>query len=103
MHNPFRYFNSSPEVIRLTVMMHVRYPLSLRQVEDSLFERDIDICHETIRFCWNRFGPMFANSSTSSKLVSFEPLATVWAGWTDLVWPACHHLMLVHGLKRSFS
>ena len=34
MQNPFRYFNSSPEVIRLAVMMYVRYPLSLRQVED---------------------------------------------------------------------
>jgi putative transposase len=60
MRNPFRCFNSSPEVIRLTVMMYVRYPLSLRQVEDILFERGIDICHETIRFWWNRFGPMFA-------------------------------------------
>ena len=60
MRNPFRYFNSSPEVIRLVVMMYVRYPLSLRQVEDLLFERGIDICHETVRFWWNRFGPMFA-------------------------------------------
>jgi putative transposase len=60
MHNPFRYFNSSPEVIRLTVMMYIRFPLSLRQVEDLLFERGIDICHETVRFWWNRFGPMFA-------------------------------------------
>jgi putative transposase len=34
-----RYFNSSPEVIRLVVMMYVRYPLSLRNVEDLLFER----------------------------------------------------------------
>ena len=58
--NPFRCFNSSPEVIRLTVMMYIRYPLSLRQVEDLLFERGIDICHETVRFWWNRFGPMFA-------------------------------------------
>ena len=41
MRNPFRYFNSSPEVIRLTVMMYIRYPLSLRQVEDLLFERSI--------------------------------------------------------------
>ena len=31
---PFRYFNSSPEVIRLVVMMYVKYPLSLRNVED---------------------------------------------------------------------
>ncbi len=60
MRDPFRYFNSSPEVIRLTVMMYVRYPLSLRQVEDLLFERGIDICHETVRQRWNRFGPMFA-------------------------------------------
>ena len=60
MQNPFRYFNSSPEVIRLTVMMYIRYPLSLRQVEDLLFERGIDICHETVRFWWNRFGPIFA-------------------------------------------
>jgi hypothetical protein len=47
MRNPFRYFNSSPEVIRLTVMMYIRYPLSPRQVEDLLVERGIDICHET--------------------------------------------------------
>ena len=60
MRNPFRCFNSSPEVIRLTVMMYIRYPLSLRQVEDLLFERGIDICHETVRFWWNRFGPIFA-------------------------------------------
>ena len=59
-HSPFRYFNSSPDIIRLAVMMYVRYPLSLRQVEDLLFERGIDICHETVRFWWNRFGPLFA-------------------------------------------
>jgi len=40
--------------------MYVRYPLSLRRVEDLLFERGIDICHETVRFWWNWFGPMFA-------------------------------------------
>ena len=60
MQNPFRYFNSSPEIIRLAVMMYIRYPLSLRQVEDLLFEHGIDISHETVRFWWNRFGPMFA-------------------------------------------
>ena len=60
MRNPFRYFNSSPAVIRLAVMMYIRYPLSLRQVEDLLFERGIDICQETVRLWWNRFGPMFA-------------------------------------------
>ena len=57
MCNPFRYFNSSPEVIRLTVMMYIRYPLSLRQVEDILFERGIDICHEgSVRANWLELG-----------------------------------------------
>lgn len=47
-------------MIRLVVMMYVRFPLSLRNVEDLLFERGIDICHETVRHWWNKFGPMFA-------------------------------------------
>lgn len=59
-HDPFRGFDSSPEVIRLVVMMCVRDPLSLRNVEGLLFARGIDICHETVRLWWNRFGPMFA-------------------------------------------
>nr|WP_246611154.1 IS6 family transposase [Aquisediminimonas profunda] len=57
---PFRYFNSSPEIIRLVGMMYVRFPLSLRNVEDLLIERGIDLCRETVRLWWNRFGPMFA-------------------------------------------
>ncbi len=61
MRNLFRYFNSSPAVIRAAVMLYVRYPLSLRQVEDLLHERGIDISHETVRFWWNRFGPIFAS------------------------------------------
>jgi putative transposase len=41
-------------------MRYFRYPLSLRNVEDLLFEHGIDICHEAVRLSWNRFGPMFA-------------------------------------------
>jgi len=40
--------------------MYIRFLLSLRNVEDLLHERGIDICHETVRFWWHRFGPMFA-------------------------------------------
>ena len=58
--NPFRYFKTSPEIIRLAVMLYVRFPLSLRNVEDLLHERGIDVSHETVRFWWHRFGPMFA-------------------------------------------
>jgi putative transposase len=58
MRNPFRYFNSSAEVIRLAVMLYVRYPLSLRQVEDILFERGIDICHEKMRLWWQLYSKL---------------------------------------------
>jgi putative transposase len=58
--SPFRYFKTSPEVIRLAVMLYVRFPLSLRNVEDLLHERGIEVSHETVRFWWQRFGPMFA-------------------------------------------
>ena len=53
MRKPFRYFKTSPEIIRLAVMMYVRFPLSLRQVEDLLHERGIDISYETVRAWWN--------------------------------------------------
>jgi putative transposase len=58
--SPFRYFKTSPEIIRLAVMLYIRFPLSLRNVEDLLHERGIDVSHETVRFWWHRFGPMFA-------------------------------------------
>lgn len=47
--SPFRYFNYSPELIRQVLLVYVRFPLGLRNVEDLLFERGIDICHETVR------------------------------------------------------
>jgi putative transposase len=64
----FRYFKTSPEIIRLAVMMYVRYPLSLRNVEDLLHERGIDITHETVRFWWNRFGTIFAAEIRRSRV-----------------------------------
>ena len=69
MSNPFRYFNSSPEIIRLAVLMYVKHPLSLRNVEDLLAERRIDISHETD-------GPVkkagSAHAWVSSVAVAFE-------------------------------
>jgi putative transposase len=58
--SPFKWFKTSPEIIRLAVMMYVRFPLSLRNVEDLLHERGVEISHETVRFWWHRFGPLFA-------------------------------------------
>jgi putative transposase len=100
MRNPFRYFNSFPEIIRLAVMMYIRYPLSLRQVEDILFERGIDICHETVRFWWNRFGPMFAAEIRKRRVVHHSYSNWRWHldevfvrinGETHYLWRAVDH------------
>jgi len=64
--SPFRYFNPLPEVIHLVVLIYLRFPLSLRNVEDLLLERGIDLCHATVRMLWNRFGPMFAATAAAS-------------------------------------
>ena len=66
--SPFRYFHSAPEVIRQVVMLYVRYPLSLRNVEDLRFERGYDVCLETVRLWWNRFGPMFASEIRRKRI-----------------------------------
>ncbi len=59
--SPFRYLKKRPEKIRLAVMLYIRFPLSLRNVEDLLHERGIEISHETVRYWWNRFSPTFAS------------------------------------------
>ncbi|MGE6699563.1 IS6 family transposase [Hyphomonas sp. NPDC076900] len=59
--NPFRYFKTSHEIIQLAVLMYVRFPLSLRNVEDLLHERGIDVCHESVRLWVDRFGTHFAH------------------------------------------
>ncbi len=66
--SPFKYFKTSPEIIRLAVMLYVRFPLSLRNVEDLLHERGVDISHETVRFWWHRFGPMFASEIRKRRI-----------------------------------
>ncbi len=57
-------------------MLYVYFPLSVRNVEDLLHERGIDVSHETIRFWWNRFGPMFASEIAFSNSVS--AMASLW-------------------------
>ena len=58
--NPFRFFHSSHDIIRMVVMLYVRNLLSLWNVEDLPFERGYDFCNEPVRLWWNRFGPMLA-------------------------------------------
>ena len=56
----FKYYKTSPEIIKMAIMYYIRYPLSLRNVEDIPHERGIDICHETVRYWWNKLGPVVA-------------------------------------------
>ncbi len=64
----FKYFKTSPEIILLTVMLYIRFPLLLRNVEDLLHERGIDVSHETVRYGWNRFGPIFASEIRQKRV-----------------------------------
>ncbi|WP_076445175.1 IS6 family transposase [Roseivivax lentus] len=66
--SPFKWFKTSPEIIGLAVMLYVRFPLSLRNVEDLLHERGVDVSHETVRFWWHRFGPMFASEIRKRRI-----------------------------------
>lgn len=56
----FRGLNSSLKIIRLAVVMYAWFPLSMRDVEGLLAERGINNGHETVRYWWDRFGPLFA-------------------------------------------
>jgi putative transposase len=65
-----RYFRTSPEIIRLAVTIYLRFPLSLRNIENLLHERAVEVSHETVRFWWMTFGPMLA-SKIRRKRVSW--------------------------------
>jgi len=80
--------------------MYIGYPLSLRQVEDLLFERGIDISHETVRFWWNRFGPMLATEIRKRRVQSNSYSRWRWHldevfvrinGETHYLWRAVDH------------
>ena len=63
MPNPisFHYFKTSPEIIQLAVMLYVRFPPSLRNVEDLLHERGVDVSYKSVQYWWHRFGSKFAS------------------------------------------
>ena len=56
----FKRHRFPPEVIRHAVWLYFRFSLSLRDVEELLAQRGIDVSYETIR-CWTiKFGPLIA-------------------------------------------
>ena len=73
-------------------MMYVRFPLSLRNVEDLLHERGIDICHETVRYWWNKFGPLFAGEIRKKRMHPIPKHSNVKInGETHYLWRAVDH------------
>ena len=82
--SPFRYFKTSPEIIQLAVMMYIRFPPSLRNVEDLLHERGIDICHESVRLWVDRFGTHFAGKIRKQR-ASYMRQVTQWQWHLDEV------------------
>jgi len=56
----FKRHRFPPDIICHAVWLYFRFTLSLRDVEDLLAERGIDVTYETIR-CWaDKFGPAIA-------------------------------------------
>ncbi|KAA9008762.1 IS6 family transposase [Histidinibacterium aquaticum] len=98
--SPFRYFKTSPEINCLGVMLYVRFPLSLRDVEDLLHERGIEVSHKTVRYWWNRFGPMFAAEVRKRRIQALKASRWSWHldevfvkinGKTHYLWRAVDH------------
>ncbi|WP_343082526.1 IS6 family transposase [Ostreiculturibacter nitratireducens] len=98
--SPFKWFKTSPEIIRLAVMLYVRFPLSLRNVEDILHERGVDVSQETIRYWWHRFGPMFAAEIRKRRIQGMKSSRWRWHvdemfvkinGETHYLWRAVDH------------
>lgn len=98
--SPFKYFKTSPEIIRLAVMLYVRFPLSLRNVEDLLHERGIEVTHETVRYWWQRFGPTFAGEIKKRRIAGGRTSKWRWHldevfvkinGKTHYLWRAVDH------------
>jgi len=74
----FKYFKNSPEIIRLAVMLYVRFRRSLRNIEELLHERGFDVSHEAVRFWWHRFGPMFASEIKRRRIEGMRSSRRRW-------------------------
>jgi transposase-like protein len=70
MGNPSEFHVLSTEIIGLALMMCIRFPLSLRDAEDLLHERGIDITHEIVRSWWKRLGSSFATQIRTKRVTA---------------------------------
>ncbi len=81
-------------------MLYIRFPLSLRNVEDLLHERGVEVSHETVRFWWRRFGPMFTSEIRKRRIEAMRSSRWRWHldeifvknnGRTHYLWRAVDH------------
>jgi len=80
MPNPvsFRYFKTSPEFIQLAVMMYIQFTLSLRNVEDLLYELGLDASYEAFWYWWHRFGSQFSNQIKKCRAGGMQASNWTW-------------------------
>ncbi len=58
----FKRHRFPPQVVAHSVRLYLRFNLSLREVEETLLERGIDVSYESVR-CWIvKFGPQLARN-----------------------------------------
>ena len=85
----FKRHRFPPDTIRLAVWLYFLFTMSLRDVEEMLAERGIDVTYETVR-CWaNNFGPAIAANIRKRR------------GAADCVWHLDEMVVRING-KRMF-
>ncbi|MEP3438235.1 MAG: IS6 family transposase [Hoeflea sp.] len=65
MHTPdisFKRHRFPPQIVAHAVWFYLRFNLSLREVEEMLLERGIDVSYETVRRWIAKFGPPIARN-----------------------------------------
>jgi hypothetical protein len=72
--NPFRYFDSSPEMILLIELMEVKFPLSLRSLDDPALEPGVSIYDEKVQFWYNSFRRHSQGKQLEAHSAPFEGL-----------------------------
>ncbi|WP_031284921.1 IS6 family transposase [Labrenzia sp. C1B70] len=58
----FKRHRFAPQIVAHAVWLYLRFNLSLREVEEMLLERGIDVSYETVRRWIAKFGPQIARN-----------------------------------------
>ena len=77
--NAYRDHRFSPAMIQLTVWMYARFTLSLRDVEELLAERGLDISYESVRRWFLKFGQVYAAASDMGDI--YQQIAGISTRW----------------------